>query len=56
VRLTEVDGRRLLFEVEAHDGVDAIATGEHERFVVDRDRFTEKTTRKSRATDARHEL
>jgi fluoroacetyl-CoA thioesterase len=47
VRLTNVDGRRLLFEVEAHDGVDAIAKGTHERFVIDRDRFAKKTRRKA---------
>lgn len=39
VRLVEVDGRRLVFEVEAHDGVDLITRGTHERHVVDRDRF-----------------
>ena len=38
-RLTRVDGRRLAFAVEAEDGVDVIARGTHERFVVDRDRF-----------------
>ena len=39
VRLVEVDGRRLRFEVEAHDGADLIAKGDHERFVIDRERF-----------------
>jgi fluoroacetyl-CoA thioesterase len=39
VRLVAVDGRSLHFEVDAHDGVDTIARGTHERFVVDRDRF-----------------
>ena len=38
-RLIEVDGRRLRFEVDAHDGEDVIAQGTHQRFVVDRDRF-----------------
>jgi fluoroacetyl-CoA thioesterase len=38
-RLESVDGRRLRFAVEAHDGVDVIARGTHERHVVDRDRF-----------------
>lgn len=49
VRLTEVNGRRLLFEVEAHDGVDAIAKGTHERFVIDRDRFAKMTRQKTRS-------
>lgn len=39
VELVEVDGRRLVFNVEADDGVDRIARGRHERFVIDRDKF-----------------
>jgi fluoroacetyl-CoA thioesterase len=35
----EVNGRRLKVEVEAHDGVDHITRGTHERFVIDRERF-----------------
>lgn len=46
VKLTQVDGRRLLFDVEAHDGVDIIGKGTHERFIIDRGRFTEKMERK----------
>ncbi|MCP5055463.1 MAG: thioesterase family protein [bacterium] len=33
-RLIEVDRRRLVFEVEAHDDRELIATGTHERFVL----------------------
>ena len=47
VTLIEIDGRRLLFAVEAHDGVDLIARGRHERFVIDRGRFDEKVLSKS---------
>ncbi len=39
VELVEVSGRKLSFLVEAHDGVDIISRGRHERFVVDRSRF-----------------
>jgi len=39
VRLAEVDGRRLRFEVEASDGMDIISRGAHERFVIDSARF-----------------
>lgn len=49
VKLIEVDGRRLVFEVEADDGVDVIATGTHERFVIDRDRFNQKIRNKAAA-------
>lgn len=45
--LTEVDGRRLVFEVSAHDGVDIVGQGTHERFVVDRAKFIEKSLRKT---------
>jgi fluoroacetyl-CoA thioesterase len=42
VELTAVEGRRLTFAVSAHDGVDLIARGTHERFVIDRARFDDK--------------
>ena len=43
--LVEVDGCRLVFEVEANDGVDVISRGRHERFVIDRARFMERVAR-----------
>lgn len=39
VTLDRIEGRRLTFSVTAHDGVDKIAEGTHERVVIDRDRF-----------------
>ncbi|MFA5083715.1 MAG: thioesterase family protein [Hydrogenophilaceae bacterium] len=45
-RLVEVDGRRLVFEVEADDGVDLISRGTHERYVIDTERFNAKVARK----------
>ena len=44
--LISVDGRRLTFYVEAHDGVDLVSRGSHERMIIDRQRFTEKTYKK----------
>jgi fluoroacetyl-CoA thioesterase len=38
-RLEEVDGRRLVFSVSAHDGIEPIGGGRHERFVIDAARF-----------------
>jgi len=49
VKLTQVDGRRLVFEVEANDGVDVISKGTHERFVINRSRFSEKVKQKAQA-------
>ena len=46
VRLLEIDGRRLLFDVEAYDGVDLISKGVHERFVIERGRFDERLKKK----------
>lgn len=53
VELIEVSGRRLIFSVEAHDGVDLISRGRHERFVINRERFDEKLSEKRR-TSSRH--
>lgn len=47
VKLTQVDGRRLMFEVEANDGVDVISKGTHERFIINRTRFSEKLKQKA---------
>lgn len=41
-RLDEVDGRRLVFAVEGHDGTEMIGGGRHERFVIDAARFNAK--------------
>jgi fluoroacetyl-CoA thioesterase len=46
VELIEVDGRRLVFNVEAHDGVELISKGRHERFIINRQKFDEKLGRK----------
>lgn len=46
VKLIEVDGRKLVFEVEAHDGVDMISRGRHERFIIYKDKFDSKMKEK----------
>ena len=46
VELIEVDGRRLVFSVEAHDGVDLISKGRHERFIIDKEKFDSRIKRK----------
>lgn len=48
VELVEVDGRRLVFAVEANDGVDTIARGRHERFVIDRAKFDARVGKKAK--------
>ncbi|MCZ7542732.1 MAG: thioesterase family protein [Anaerolineae bacterium] len=46
VELVEVDGRRLRFRVEAWDDLERVATGEHERFIIDEARFTRRVAEK----------
>lgn len=46
VELIEVDGKRLVFQVEAHDGVDLISKGRHERYIVNKERFDAKVGEK----------
>lgn len=45
--LVEVDGRRLVFELEARDGAEQISAGRHERVLIDAARFKEKVTAKA---------
>jgi fluoroacetyl-CoA thioesterase len=47
VQVIAVEGRRVTFEVEADDGVDMIAQGTHERFIIDRERFNHKVRSKA---------
>lgn len=42
VELLAVEGKKLVFAVEAHDGVDLISRGRHERFVIDKEKFDAK--------------
>lgn len=42
VELRLVEGRKLVFSVEAHDGVDLISRGRHERFVINKKKFDDK--------------
>ncbi|MCG7880442.1 MAG: thioesterase family protein [Candidatus Thiodiazotropha endolucinida] len=47
VELIKVDGRKLFFNVEAHDNVDLISKGTHERYVINRDKFDARILDKS---------
>ncbi len=46
VKLVVVEGRRLVFEVEARDEQELIGAGTHERFVINKRKFDEKMSRK----------
>jgi fluoroacetyl-CoA thioesterase len=46
VELISVEGRKLVFAVQAHDGVDLISQGSHQRYVIDKQRFSAKVEAK----------
>jgi len=48
VRLDRVDGRKLSFSITAHDGVELITEGTHERVIIDSTRFTAKVAEKAK--------
>ncbi len=45
--LEQVEGRKLLFSLSAHDGIDTISEGVHERFVIVADKFNRKAAAKA---------
>ena len=46
VRLQSIEGRKLSFALSAHDGVEIISEGTHERHVIDAERFNAKIAKK----------
>ena len=46
--LTAIEGRKLVFKVQAWDEVELIGEAIHERFVVDETRFLEKAAKKKK--------
>jgi fluoroacetyl-CoA thioesterase len=48
----EVKGPRAKFSVRAHDGIDEIGSGTHERFIVTWDRFNKSVAAKAAKADA----
>lgn len=44
--LSEVDGRRLVFEVTARDAKGVVGEGKHERFVIQSEKFQAKANAK----------
>lgn len=44
--LNQVDGKRLVFAIEAFDGKDKIGEGQHERYIINVDKFLVKANGK----------
>lgn len=48
---TKSEGRRAWFDVKAHDGVEIIGQGRHERMIVPWDRFVSRVNQKAKVAD-----
>ena len=46
VELMEVKGKKLIFTIEVHDGVDLVSRGYHERYVINKEKFDAKINEK----------
>lgn len=51
-RLDQVEGRKLTFSLEAHDGVDTISKGAHRRFIIDAKKFNAQVAQKAQQRPA----
>jgi len=47
-KLVEIDGRRLTFVIEANDERELVARCEHQRFIIEQERFSARISEKSR--------
>ena len=45
--LIEIDGKRLVFKVEAFDEIEKIGEGTHQRFIIELDKFKRRVQSKS---------
>ena len=50
-KITEVDGQRVMLEVEVHDGMDLVGKAKHVRFLIDLDRQKVRLEKKRAAID-----
>jgi len=44
--LRQIEGRRLIFDVSAHDNTEQIGRGTHERFIIDTAKFMQRVENK----------
>jgi len=42
----EVDGRKVVFKIEAYDEIEKIGEGRHERYIINNEKFLAKTNSK----------
>jgi fluoroacetyl-CoA thioesterase len=53
--VTKVDGRHIVFDVTAHDGIEEIGKGTHQRMVIDLHRLQQRLDAKSARAAATRE-
>lgn len=46
VKITGIDGRRIMLEADVHDGIDEVGKAKHVRFVIDEARQKERLEKK----------
>ncbi len=46
VKITGIEGRRIMLEADVHDGIDEVGKAKHVRFVIDEDRQRERLEKK----------
>lgn len=51
VELIAVEGKKLIFEVKAHDGADLISRGKHERYIINKEQFDARVSSKKEAVE-----
>jgi len=51
VRLVQVDGRRLIFDVAVYDEKDLISKGNHERVIINKEKFDAKVNEKAKLSN-----
>lgn len=51
-KLVEVDKRRLLFRIKVWDEQECVGEAEHERFIIDADRFEQRIEEKARKANS----
>jgi len=56
VELIAIEGRKLVFAVEAHDGVDLISKGRHERYIINKEKFEARVAAKASPMAAQYHL
>jgi predicted thioesterase len=53
-RVTSIDGRRVMFDVEAHDELEKIGEGRHERFIINVPKFRAKFGEKQKQLEMKN--